>query len=140
MVFEDSFVTALGGANFKAVEPQLAQLDKHLTLRTFIDGFVLSDTDRKIWTALRTNKVTIGIVRKGAFANLTRWFSFLEEKYPELYVKPKSGEDESKAKKDGQSKAGSAYNMSLPNTEDGVVTRFPPEPSYVHLLALNRYT
>jgi len=36
-----------------------------------------------------------------------------------------------KEKKTAKSKAGGNYDIALKNTDQGVVTRFPPEPSYV---------
>jgi glutamyl-tRNA synthetase len=120
----NNLAPALAAGDFKSLEPLLLQLEKYLTLRTYIDGYDLSDADRKFWAALRGNKVAIGLVRKGSFASVTRWFSFLETTYPEL--KEEAAGDAKPAKKTGAN-----YNIGLKNTENGVVTRFPPEPSYV---------
>ena len=115
----------IGAADFKSLAPLAAELDKHLTLRTYLGGYSLSEQDEKIWTALRTNKVAIGLVRKGAYTNITRWFKFIEDTHPELSEKLNAG----KEKKSG----GANYNIGLSNTENGVVTRFPPEPRCVTL-------
>jgi glutamyl-tRNA synthetase len=131
MAFDDIFVAALTGPDFKAIEPQLLRLDKHLTLRSFIDGYTLSDTDQKIWVALRSNKITNAFLRKGSLVNLARWFTFVEETHPEIQTEIKVADDAVKSKKAALSKAGSSYNIALQDTEKGVVTRFPPEPSYV---------
>lgn len=110
----------IGTADFKTLGPLVADLDKHLTLRTYLNGYTLGEEDEKVWTALRTNKVAIGLVRKGAYANITRWFKFIEDAHPELNQKLNAG----KEKRVG----GANYNIGLSNTENGVVTRFPPEP------------
>lgn len=119
----ESAAPVLATADFKTLGPLAADLDKHLTLRTYLGGYTLSEADEKVWTALRTNKVAIGLVRKGAYANITRWFKFIEDAHPELKEKLNSG----KEKRVG----GANYNIGLQNTENGVVTRFPPEPRYV---------
>ncbi|KAK4111327.1 Nucleotidylyl transferase [Canariomyces notabilis] len=61
----------------------------------------LISAGKDIWTALRTNKVANGIVRKGSLPNVARC------------------------------KAGGSYNIGLKTEENGVVTRFPPEPSRI---------
>lgn len=117
----DTLAPALAAADFKSLEPLALQLEKYLTLRTYLDGYDLSDTDRKVWTALRSNKVAMGSVRKGTFASVARWFNYIETTHPELK------EEAPGAKK--ANKGGANYNIGLSNTENGVVTRFPPEPS-----------
>lgn len=118
----DTLAPALAAGDFKSLEPLVLQLEKYLTLRTYIEGYDLSATDRKVWSALRTNKVAMGFMRKGTFASVTRWFNYLEATHPDLK------EEVAGPKK---SKTGANYNIGLQNTENGVVTRFPPEPSYV---------
>ena len=125
-----TFAAELSRPDFKLVEPHLLQLDKHLTLRTYIDGYALSEADKKIWVALRSNKVTNAFLRRGILANIGRWFTFIEETYPEIQSEIKVQDDAVKAKKAALSKAGASYNMTLQDVEKGVVTRFPPEPSY----------
>jgi glutamyl-tRNA synthetase len=125
-----SLATALASPDFKAIEPHLLKLDKHLTLRSYIDGYIISEADKNIWVALRSNKITNAFLKRGTVANVSRWFAFVEESHPEIQVEIKVQDDAVKAKKAALSKAGASYNIALQDVEKGVVTRFPPEPSY----------
>ena len=120
---------ALAAPDFKAIEPTLLALDKHLILRTFIEGYSLSELDSQIWITLRSNKVANAFLKKGALANLSRWFTYVEQTHPEIQEEIKSKDDTERARKAALSKAGASYNMALQDVEKGVVTRFPPEPS-----------
>ena len=126
--------TALAAPDFKAIEPHLVALDKHLILRTYLCGYSISELDTKIWVAIRSNKVANAFVRRGALGNLLRWFTYVEQTHPEIQEEIKLKDDAAKAKVAAGSKAGASYNMALQDTEKGIVTRFPPEPSgYLHI-------
>jgi len=125
-----ALVPSLAG-DFKSIDAHLRALDKHLTLRSYIDGYTLGDIDTKIWLALRSNRAALGFVRKGSLANLSRWFTFVEKNHPEIQEEIKSAEAAKAAKQAAAGKAGGSYNITLPDAEKGVVTRFLPEPSSV---------
>lgn len=122
-------VAASLGGDFRSIEPHLRSIDKHLTLRTYLDGFSLSPVDTKAWQALRGNKAAMGFVRKNTLANLTRWFTFIEQTHPEIQEEAKAADAAAKAKTAAASKAGANYNLALQDADKGVVTRFLPEPS-----------
>ncbi|KAL2010590.1 hypothetical protein VTN00DRAFT_6397 [Thermoascus crustaceus] len=134
---EDSWLSELDSfapLDFKALEPHLQRLDKHLTLRSFIVGYSLSAPDVAIWGALRGNRVAAGAVKRGALLNLSRWYSFVEELCPWTAAVVERLNAAAKEKKAAKSKEGASYDIALLNTEKGVVTRFPPEPSgYLHI-------
>lgn len=125
---------ALLVADFRSIEPRLQALDKHLTLRTYLDGYTLGDLDTKIWLALRGNRAAYSFIKKGSLANLARWFNYIEENHPEIQAEVKAKDTAARAKVAAASKAGASYALALQNAEQGVVTRFLPEPSgYLHI-------
>ncbi|PKY03905.1 glutamyl-tRNA synthetase [Aspergillus campestris IBT 28561] len=126
----ESFTTL----DFKALDSQLQRLNTHLLLRSFVVGYALSTADIALWGAIRGNRVGISAVRKGALVNLTRWFTFLEELCPWATAAIEALNATAKEKKSAKAKEGASYDIALHNTDKGVVTRFPPEPSgYLHI-------
>jgi hypothetical protein len=118
--------------NLKAIEGGLAELDAHLTLRSYIVGYSLTDADTTVWRTLRENRVAHAYIKQGLMANLSRWFKYIEETSPEtatLPVRPAKGgkAGEEKAAKD----EGGNFDIGLQEVEGTVITRFPPEPSYM---------
>jgi len=122
---------ALQPLNLKQIEPQLAELDAHLTLRSHIVGYTLTDADTTVWSTLRGNRVAHAYVKQNLMPNLCRWFRYIEEAYPQSVVVV-SGGGKGKEAKEGKEKGDDAnYDIGLQDVGDGtgIVTRFPPEPS-----------
>lgn len=115
--------------DFRSIEPHLLALDKHLTLRTYLDGFALGENDKTIWVILRSNRAAASYILKGTLPNLLRWFAYVEATHPEIQDSIKAAEAEKKKKVAAASKAGGNYALALQDADKGVVTRFLPEPS-----------
>lgn len=121
---------ALTPTDFKSVEGPLLELDAHLTLRSYVVGYTLTPADIAVWGALRGNKVAYAAIKKGAMLNVARWFKFIEETNSWIAPAVQSLNAHAQERKVAKSK-GANYDIALPDTDKGVVTRFPPEPSYV---------
>lgn len=120
--------------NLKAIEPHLAELDAHLTLRSYIVGYTLSRADLWTWGALRSNRVATSYIKQGLMVNLSRWFNFVEESNSWITEAVLSASAAKLSVKDTKEDEGGSYDIGLQDTEKGVVTRFPPEPSgYLHI-------
>ena len=116
-------------ADHKSIENPLQELDAHLTLRSYIVGYSLSAADLVVWGAIRGNKIAFAAVKKGAIFNVSRWFRFIDETCPWIATAIQSANAQAQSKKSAKSAEGASYDIALPETDKGVVTRFPPEPS-----------
>lgn len=128
--------TKFTSKNLKEIEAPLGELNDHLTLRSFIVGYDLTDADIAVWTALRSNHVATSFIKRGILVNVTRWFKFIEEAYPEKVKLPEQPAKGAKGAAKGGSKEekSGSFDIGLQEPEKGVVTRFPPEPSgYLHV-------
>lgn len=79
------FAKGLSKEEFNSVEPQLAYLNKYLTLRSYVDGYTQSQADSTLWVAIRGQQGCARLrVNKAHLVNLCRWFTFVEQSHPEL--------------------------------------------------------
>uniref|UniRef100_A0A8D0ALR0 Bifunctional glutamate/proline--tRNA ligase n=1 Tax=Sander lucioperca TaxID=283035 RepID=A0A8D0ALR0_SANLU len=106
-----------------ALSVALGDLDKALSLRTFLVGHALTLADLSVWAALKGQEWPS---QGRAFSHVNRWFSFLSSQVPFTAV----GNKYSDEKKQDVGKF-----VELPGAEMGkVVVRFPPEASgYLHI-------
>lgn len=110
----------------------MKELESHLTLRSYVVGYSLTLADIAVWGALHGNKVTISLRRN--CVNISRWFKLIEISNPWITVVVADLSNAAQQRKAAASASGANYNIGLKNTENGTVTRFPPEPSgYLHI-------
>uniref|UniRef100_A0A3Q1EBQ1 Bifunctional glutamate/proline--tRNA ligase n=1 Tax=Acanthochromis polyacanthus TaxID=80966 RepID=A0A3Q1EBQ1_9TELE len=106
----------------------LGELDKVLSLRTFLVGHALTLADLSVWAALKGHAEWPS--QGKSFPHVNRWFSFLSSQVPFTAVGSKYASKKSDEKKQDVGKF-----VELPGAEMGkVVVRFPPEASgYLHI-------
>nr|XP_046260472.1 bifunctional glutamate/proline--tRNA ligase isoform X3 [Scatophagus argus] len=113
----------------------LGELDKALSLRTFLVGHSVTLADLSVWAALKAHEEWLN--QGKSFVHVSRWFSFLSSQVPFSAVgnkytvkKVPMNKSSSEEKKQDVGKF-----VELPGAEMGkVVVRFPPEASgYLHI-------
>ncbi|KAI9839044.1 MAG: hypothetical protein M1837_002262 [Sclerophora amabilis] len=120
--------------DFKTVEKSLLELNSHLILRSHVVGYSLSFADLAIWGAIRGNRVALATLKKGSMINVSRWYDYILETNSWIPTAIEELHASAKAEKDAASRTGGSYDIALKDTSQGVVTRFPPEPSgYLHI-------
>ncbi|PLB45689.1 glutamyl-tRNA synthetase [Aspergillus steynii IBT 23096] len=123
---------ALAVPDFQSLDGPIKELESHLSLRSYIVSYSLTLADIMVWGALRGNKVTVKL--RQIYRNINRWFNFIEASNPWVTAVVAALSNAARQKKAAASAAGANYNIGLKNTENGIVTRFPPEPSgYLHI-------
>lgn len=110
----------------------MKELESHLALRSYMVGHSLTLANTVIWGALRGNRVIVGLRRNNQ--NINRWFNFIESAHPWLSDAVTKFYRQTQQNRAISNPTGANYNIGLKNTENGIVCRFPPEPSgYLHI-------
>jgi glutamyl-tRNA synthetase len=114
-------------ADVKALSAPFSELDAHLTLRSYIVGYALSDADIAVFKAIKANHKATSFLKQGHLRSATRWYTYITDTNPDLA----SASLPVRTKEAAPKKDGDSFEIGLQDTEKGVITRFPPEPSYV---------
>ncbi|KAG8629774.1 hypothetical protein KVT40_001393 [Elsinoe batatas] len=118
--------------NFQALNKDLAELDSHLTLRSFIVGYRQTLADIVVYGIIRGNRFAAAAI--GSYINVQRWTAFIEASSP--WVLDQKNELNSQVNRAKVSQDDSSNMVALASrmAHGPVVTRFPPEPSgYLHI-------
>ncbi|KAL4998244.1 hypothetical protein BDV10DRAFT_201398 [Aspergillus recurvatus] len=118
--------------DFKILKVPVKDLESHLTLRSYVVGHSFTLADIVIWRVPRGNRVIAGL--RWNNQNINRWFTFFESAHPWLSEAIAGFNRQAQRTKTATNPTGANYNNGLKNTENGIVCRFPPEPSgYLHI-------
>ncbi|KAI8979611.1 tRNA synthetases class I, catalytic domain-containing protein [Mycotypha africana] len=129
--------TKLASNDFKALDAVYKELNKYLTLRSYIVGYNVTIADFVIWGTLRASPVFARIVKtkpENLGAYLVRWYEYTASleaaDFALTYV-----QKQEKANKAPKAADQGKFEIGLTEAEMGkVCTRFPPEPSgYLHI-------
>jgi glutamyl-tRNA synthetase len=117
-------------SDVKALAAPFSELDAHLTLRSYVVGYALSDADVAVFKAIKGNHKATSYLKQGHLRNASRWYAYIAATNPELV----SAALPTRGKAAAEPKEADSYDVGLLDTDKGVVTRFPPEPSgYLHI-------
>ncbi|KAJ1978995.1 glutamate--tRNA ligase [Dimargaris xerosporica] len=127
--------TDLATTDFKQLAASIETLNHHLTLRSFLTDYRLTQADFAVWGALRASRVFQGSVKGGAAkvgVHLLRWYTYIAQQ-PYVDVAVKTCQQAVGASRNRVDQGN--FDIPLKDGEmGGVVTRFPPEPSgYLHI-------
>ncbi|KAG0151356.1 hypothetical protein CROQUDRAFT_36753 [Cronartium quercuum f. sp. fusiforme G11] len=119
------------------ISPVADQIDQHLTLRTYLQGYQISIADWALWGLIKSSSTFAAVLKRSQHVHLARWYNHMDSLDSSLKAVTNLQEEIKNAAK-GRSKAGVAsvnFDEGLPGAVKGqVVTRFPPEPSgYLHI-------
>ncbi|KAA8595987.1 hypothetical protein FQN60_011278 [Etheostoma spectabile] len=118
-----------------ALSVALGDLDKALSLRTFLVGHALTLADLSVWATLKGHREWPS--QGKSFSHVNRWFSFLSSQVPFTAVCNKYASKNAPISKSNsdEKKQDVGKFVELPGAEMGkVVVRFPPEASgYLHI-------
>lgn len=125
--------------NSQDINDAINELNKSLSLATFLVGQNFTIADFAIWASLQGNAKWSALLAKGCVGeHLSRWFKFCSNQGIFKAAISKAGiapsNNKTNEKKDGNLEEGGRF-IELPGAEMGkVVTRFPPEASgYLHI-------
>ncbi|KAI9480711.1 MAG: tRNA synthetases class I, catalytic domain-containing protein [Benjaminiella poitrasii] len=127
----------LATSDFKALDAVYKELNKYLTLRSYIVGYQVTLADFVIWGALRGSPVFARIVKtkpENLGAYLVRWYEYVASLDAAEYALTAVQKQEKSSKAPKNADQGK-FDIGLTEAEMGnVCTRFPPEPSgYLHI-------
>lgn len=120
----------------KALDAAFAELDAHLTLRSHVVGYAFTEADNVVWKTIRENHIAFSFIKQGLLLNVTRWFQYVGEINPSPTTAslPARPAKSSKGEEHGDKLDTANFEIGLQDVANGVVTRFPPEPSgYLHI-------
>ncbi|KAM9860801.1 bifunctional glutamate/proline--tRNA ligase [Aulostomus maculatus] len=115
----------------------LGELNKALSLRTFLVGHALTLADLSVWAALQGHSEWPH--QSKSFPHVDRWFSFLSSQVPFTAIGSKYASKKTPTTKSSSEEKDKKQDVGkfvdLPGAEMGkVVVRFPPEASgYLHI-------
>ncbi|EPB85312.1 glutamyl-tRNA synthetase [Mucor circinelloides 1006PhL] len=129
--------TKLATSEFKSLDATYKELNKYLTLRSYIVGYQVTIADLVIWGTLRSSPVFARIVKtkpENLGAYLVRWYEYVASLEAAEYALT-AVQKQDKASKGPKAADQGKFEIGLTEAEMGkVCTRFPPEPSgYLHI-------
>ncbi|KAI7850562.1 tRNA synthetases class I, catalytic domain-containing protein [Circinella umbellata] len=133
--------TKLATSDFKALDGSFKELNKYLTLRSYLVGYQPSLADFVVWGSLKASPVFARVVKtkkESAGFYLARWYEYITS-LDAAQLAVKDLQNITKPVKAAKGSKGSTdqgkFEIGLTEAEMGkVVTRFPPEPSgYLHI-------
>ena len=127
----------LSSTDFKALDATYKELNKYLTLRSYIVGYSVTIADFVIWGTLKASPVFARIVKTKADtlgAYLVRWYEYVASLEASEYALT-AVQKADKANKGSKATDQGKFEIGLTDAAMGkVCTRFPPEPSgYLHI-------